>query len=291
MNTYSLATGERLAYQDEGRGPPILLIHGWGVSGRLFAPQVAALAGRFRLVVPDMLGHGESNPFTPETQFSRMADSLAGLISHLELRSVCVVGWSMGALVGWDLLRRYPQLDIAGVVTVDMVPRVLNGQGWSLGLREGKDHHVFDRHLALMRSDWPAFAELFISRMFAPGNRATRTDLLEAAKREALRNDPNSMANIWAVMVEQDFTAEVARFDQPSLVLSGSHSSLYGSAAGRWLSEHLPQARWVEFAESGHAPNMEQPEEFNRELSAFVDSLHVNHATTVNTPVSTGTKT
>ena len=273
MKAYIQSSGVQLAYNDSGSGPAILLIHGWGVSGALFAGQIDSLADRYRVVVPDLPGHGSSGRFPPEASFAFLADSLVELISHLRLGPLCVVGWSMGAMIAWDLLRRFPQLDIAGLVTVDMVPRLLNGPDWRYGLREGPDRHVFDRHLAMMRADWPAFTELFMSRVFAPDDNPRKTQLLALTKKVALMNDPESMANIWQEMVELDFREDLPRFDLPALVISGSRSRLYGPSGCQWVADHMPRGRMLAFAQSGHAPNLEEPEQFNRVLSEFVDSL------------------
>jgi len=285
------SSGVQLAYRDSGSGRPIVLVHGWGVSGALFAPQVDGLAGTYRVIVPDLPGHGASSPFPEDCSFSCLADCLAELISELKPGPVTLVGWSMGAMVSWDLLRRYRQLDIAGLATVDMVPRLLNGPDWSYGLREGEDHHVFDRHLKLMRSDWPAFTDMFMSRIFSGDDGEAKAGLLARAKKVALENDPESMARIWTEMVEQDFNKELPRLDLPALVISGRHSRLYSTPATQWAAGCMPQAKSVEFSRSGHAPSLEEPDEFNRVLSAFVDSIQTsNRAQSVQKPVETGSK-
>ncbi|MCJ7558779.1 MAG: alpha/beta hydrolase [Gammaproteobacteria bacterium] len=267
------SSGVHLAYEDVGSGPAILLIHGWGVSGALFAGQVDSLAGRHRILVPDLPGHGSSSRFPPGATFGRLADCVAEFITTVRPGPLCVVGWSMGAMIAWDLLRRFPNIDIAGLVTVDMVPRLLNGPDWSYGLRDGADRHVFDRHLAMMRNEWSAFTEIFMSRILAPGHSPRKEALLALTKKATLKNDPESMASIWEEMVEQDFRADLPALDLPTLVVSGSQSRLYGPRGCQWVANHMPQARMVEFSTSGHAPNLEDPEQFNRVLSEFVDSL------------------
>jgi len=290
LKEHKQSSGVQLAYQDQGSGTPILLVHGWGVSGGLFAPQFDGLSDRYRVIAPDLPGHGLSGPFPEKGRFSVLSDCLAELILELRLASVVLVGWSMGAMVCWDLLRRFPQLDIAGVVTVDMVPRLLNGAEWSYGLRAGEDHHVFDRHLAMMRSDWPAFTDLFISRIFADEATAKKSGLMAMAQKAALGNHPESMERIWMEMVEQDFNEELSGFDLPALVISGQKSRLYKEPASQWVAEIMPQAKTVEFSESGHAPNLEEPEKFNQLLSDFVDSINPSPAQKLIRPVSAGSQ-
>ena len=92
MHTIELRNGARLAYRDHGEGPVILLVHGWGVSGELFSEQVSALSGRFRVVVPDLPGHGASDALPANAKFSALSQALGELVSQLKLADVCLVG-------------------------------------------------------------------------------------------------------------------------------------------------------------------------------------------------------
>jgi pimeloyl-ACP methyl ester esterase len=268
---------KQLSFLDEGPAgggaQTILLVHGWGVSGALFEEQIRGLSSQFRVIVPDLPGHGASAPWPPGAPFSHLADSLAQLVTELGLSSFCLVGWSLGALVAWDLLRRHPEAPVAGLVTIDMVPRLLNDDQWSHGLRAGPDRHVFDRMLELMRRDWPACVALFVPRIFAAGDGERRARLVTGATAIALRNDPRSMAEIWGLLVEQDLRADLAGIDLPALVVAGARSQLYRPAAAEWIAGQMPRARLQVFDASGHAPHLEQPDEFNRALAEFAGSL------------------
>jgi pimeloyl-[acyl-carrier protein] methyl ester esterase len=268
---------KQLSFRDEGPAgggaQTILLVHGWGVSGALFEEQISGLSSQFRVIVPDLPGHGASAPWPSGAPFSHLADSLAQLVMELGLRKFCLVGWSLGALVAWDLLRRHPEVPVAGLVTIDMVPRLLNDGQWTHGLRAGPDRHVFDRMLELMRRDWPACVALFVPRIFAAGGSERRERLVARATAIALRNDPRSMAEIWGLLVEQDLRADLAGIEIPALVVAGTQSQLYRPAAAGWIAGQMPRARLQVFDASGHAPHLEQPDEFNRALADFADGL------------------
>jgi pimeloyl-[acyl-carrier protein] methyl ester esterase len=268
---------KQLSYRDEGPASggalTILLVHGWGVSGALFEQQISGLSARFRVIVPDLPGHGGSQAWPPGAPFSYLADCLEQLVTELELRNICLVGWSLGALVAWDLLRRHPGIPVTGLVTIDMVPRLLNDSQWTHGLRAGSDRRVFDRMLELVRRDWPACVALFVPRIFATGDGERRQRLMAGATAIALRNDPRSMAEIWGLLVEQDLRADLAGIEVPALVVAGARSQLYRPSAAEWIADRMPRARLRVFDDSGHAPHLEQPDEFNRALADFADSL------------------
>lgn len=251
----------------------MLLIHGWGVSGALFAPQLAALAGGYRVVVPDLPGHGASAGFPPHAPFSLLADSIAVLIDDLDLRQVCVVGWSLGAMVAWDLLLRYRDLDVGGLVTIDMVPHLLNDEGWPFGLREGVDAQVFWRDLEAMRADWQAYVALFVPRIFAPRFDGGPENWVERTLEVARAADPGSLITIWKRMVEKDFRSALRTIELPALCFCGARSQLYSVEACEWVAHQMPRARTLVFEHSGHAPHIEETGRFNQALADFADSL------------------
>jgi len=286
MHTVDLDNGHRLAYRDQGQGPAMVLVHGWGVSGELFREQLRELSARFRVVVPDLPGHGASDAIPQQGGFTGMADAIAQLIRKLQLEPVCLVGWSLGALVAWDLLHRHTDLPVSSLVTVDMVPRLLNDAGWKYGLREGTDYHAFDRDLSLMQSDWPAFVEIFTARLSSTQQSSKQlagaqsaadwAALLPAVQAVAMGNRPARMACVWQLMVEQDLRQVLPSLHLPALVIAGGQSALYGTAAGEWVAAQMPNARLEIMDESGHAPHLDQPRLFNRLLAEFAAS-HFKH--------------
>lgn len=273
-----LNDGSKIAYRDAGNGSPILLIHGWGVSGELFLPQIEAWSQDHRVIVPDLRGHGGSSPFAASDPFSLLADDMGELLQQLALENVLLVGWSMGAMVAWDLLDRFGSERIAGLATLDMVPCILNDKGWHYGLREGLDASAFSHAIEAMRADWPAYTRVFVPRMFARSLLANYHAEIKITREVAASNDAASMARLWAAMVEQDFRPSLAGMDLPTLVIHGGQSRLYGSAAGRWIAAALPQARYEDFPDSGHTPHMEEPERFNQSISEFRVELDRNRS-------------
>lgn len=270
MHTIELKNGSLLAYRDQGEGPVMLLVHGWGVSGELFDEQVSALSDRFRVIVPDIPGHGASGVFPVGAGFQALADALEELISRLQLRAIVLLGWSLGAMVVWDLLARYPELDIKALVIVDMVPRILNDGEWNFGLREGQDHHAFDREIELIENDWPAYVNLLAPQLISPGSDRPATDLLAIIKAAAISNHAPSMARLWALLVEQDFRAILPNITIPTLVITGGRSALYSVASGQWVAAQIPRSEFVIFESGGHAPHLDQPQRFNQLLAEFV---------------------
>lgn len=265
-----LGDGKRLAYSDAGTGRPLVLLHGWAMSGDLFVPQIEALAGRFRVVVPDLRGHGQSSRLDPADGLSQLADDLEALLYHLDLDDAILCGWSMGAMVAWDHLLRHRGGRIAGLVVIDMSPRVANDEHWTLGTLGGRDEADAVHMMADMRSDWYGFCSRFVPRIFAENADAA---LIGAALAAARANDPASMAQLWGSMIQQDFRASLPRIELPTLIVTGARSQLYSSGTGTWLQGASTRAQRAELAHSGHAPHLEEPARFNRLIQDFSEEL------------------
>jgi pimeloyl-ACP methyl ester carboxylesterase len=109
--------GVRLRYFVGGEGPPLVLVHGLGGAAANWTEVVRALGGRFRLLVPDLAGHGGSSPLTSATSLDPYADLLAGLAEHEGMERAPYVGHSLGALVALRLAVAQPdRVEALGLV-------------------------------------------------------------------------------------------------------------------------------------------------------------------------------
>ncbi|MEO0421831.1 MAG: alpha/beta hydrolase [Pseudomonadota bacterium] len=273
MPSLTLDDGAQLRYREAGQGRSVLLLHGWGVAGACFDPLAQALGEGWHVVVPDLRGHGASSPLSPDQGFDTLVDDLRQLLIALDLRESVVVGWSMGALLAWALANGEAEGRVAGLCSIDMVPRLLNHADWHFGLRDGRDSSIYAEVARRMRENWPAFMRIFVPRVFARGTHSKHQAACEALIEMGKVNDPASMAQLWLSMVEQDLRDALARIDCPTLVTYGEQSLLYEPAASQWVAAQLPDARLQAFAQSGHAPHLEEPEQFTRELLAFMATV------------------
>ncbi len=268
MHHFTASDGARIAYRDEGHGTPLVLLHGLMAHGGFFRLQ-APLAERFRLVTIDLRGHGASPSTGGEPTVETIAEDIASLAEHLGLQGAIGVGWSLGATVLWNVLTGPAASRFAGAVIVDMSARVLNGGDWDLGLSP----EACAARSAAIQDDFRSFAMNAGHAIFADPAADSTRDLAEWAGFEFARNDPEAIASAWASLVRQDARALLKRIEQPTLIVHGAQSSLYGSDTADHLVAALPNARAILFEESGHAPHLEQPALFNRVVTEFAAEL------------------
>jgi pimeloyl-ACP methyl ester carboxylesterase len=105
---YIAPDGARIYYETYGNGPPVLVMHGGLGSIESMSYQIRALAKSHFVIAPDSRGHGRSSDSNAPLSYALMSDDMAGLIDHLKLDQVDVVGWSDGAIIGLDLAMRHP---------------------------------------------------------------------------------------------------------------------------------------------------------------------------------------
>ena len=268
MQHFTASDGASIAYQDEGRGRPLVLLHGLMAHQAFYDPQ-RPLAQHFRLIRVDLRGHGGSGDAGSPLTVDRLAQDVAELASTLDLQQAIGIGWSLGASVLWRVLAGPEGALFAGSVVIDMTPRVLNAGTWQLGLSP----ELCEARSAAIRSDFSTFAanagQAIFTQPIADGNRA----LADWASVEFARNDPAAIGSIWASLVDEDFRADLQRISQPSLIVHGANSQLYGPGTADYLAQALPNARAVRFERSGHAPHLEEPEKFNRLIREFAAGL------------------
>lgn len=263
MRHFTASDGARIAYSDEGEGRALVFLHGLMANSAFFERQ-RALADDFRIVAVDLRGHGRSPAGPVPPTIGRLADDVAGLARELELEGAVGIGWSLGAAVLWRVLAGPESRRFDGAVVVDMTPRVLNDRNWDLGLSS----ETCEARSQAIRDDFPAFAAAAGQAIFAdPGAEADRAASAFAA------NDPGAIGALWESLVEEDFRPLLPSIGQPTLVVHGAHSHLYGADTAGHLVEILPDARSVTFDRSGHAPHLEQPDLFNLTLREFAATL------------------
>lgn len=264
MQHFIASDGVRVAYDDEGGGRPLVLLHGLMAHRGFFARQ-RELATHFRIVNVDLRGHGESRAATGLT-IEQLAEDVSALAEALDLNGAIGIGWSLGASVLWRVLAGPQSGRFAASVIVDMTPRVANDSEWRLGLSS----EACEARRQAIENDFQTFATNAGQAIFAhPDAGATA----RWAGEEFARNDPAAISALWSSLAGEDFRATLGRIRQPTLIVHGARSHLYGSDTADHLGAAIPHSRILEFERSGHSPHIEQPDLFNQTIQDFAASL------------------
>jgi pimeloyl-ACP methyl ester carboxylesterase len=255
--------GIRLACDDVGSGRPVLLIHGVSMSRRFFERNLDALAERFRVVNVDLRGHGESPACEGGHTVAQYARDVHALIEQLGLDGVVLVGWSMGTMVVWELIRQFGTAGLAGHVNVSQGPSSLKRDDWPLGAFTTAELYEL---LEAAQDDFRGVMADFVPTMFADDRPAEEPDMLIS---ETQRLGPNAATCILLDQSLRDFRPVVGSYALPTLCSWGRDEKLVPIAAGEWLAAHQPADLHV-FERSGHCPMWEEPELWNRFVGDWI---------------------
>ena len=268
MEHFTTSDGASIAYEVTGEGRPLLFLHGLMANRAFFGPQ-QPLANDFRLISVDFRGHGESRRAGERPNVDQLASDISTLAEHLDLSGAIGIGWSLGASVLWQVLSGPASARFAAAVIVDMTPRVLNKGDWQLGLSA----EICDARTAAIRDDYSTFALAAGQAIFAQPVEDGKREAAAWAGEQFGKNDSAAMSSVWASLLDKDYRPLLSGIMQPTLIIRGGKSQLYGTETADYLAGALPQARTVTLERSGHAPHVEQPELFNQIIRDFAASL------------------
>jgi pimeloyl-[acyl-carrier protein] methyl ester esterase len=263
---------------EAGKGPPLLLLHGWSAHSGFFLPQMELAQPDRRIIVPDLPGHGRDRRPHTNLSIADLTDALDKFLAARDLRDVALLGWSMGAMVAFDYLARRGAHRIASLIVVDMSARIINDEDWKLGLTSGLDARGAEIAADAMAQDWPRYARRIAPSLFAP-ELAPDHKLLAFAHANVANNDGDTLASLWRSLAQADHRETLASIAMPCLVIAGEQSRLYRPAVTQWLASHIPGSRHVTIPGAGHTPHMEQPAAFNAAIAAFLSASAVASST------------
>lgn len=253
----ALVNGARLAYVDQGQGPPLLLIHGLGASHGDWEAQIAHFSRIFRVIAPDLRGHGDSDDIGPYS-VERFATDLLQLVEQLQLGSHAVVGHSLGGAVAMQMAILRPER---------IVKLVLSNTLPEFRPRTFKQRQMLWYRLLMVRLiGIPALSRRTAAAMFP------RPEQAELRAQVALRNGRVPKAvylsslralSGWSV---QD---KLQWLRMPTLVLA-SELDYFDPRLAQNFTEALPDGRCRLFQGAHHGLPMEFPEEFNRAVMDFL---------------------
>lgn len=226
--------------------------------GASFAPLIDRLEG-IACHAPDLPGHGAPG--------AGLDDCVALVHEIAADRPVVVLGWSMGAAIAWRYIRAHGAGRLAGLITVDMAPKLGVTPDWPHGLI-GQDAAHLAATTAEIHGDWPAAAQKIATTMFARREGAPVMPR-DAALAQVLDNDPEIMARYWDEMVAMDLRDVMPAITCPYLVAHGGQSRVYPGSSAQWLADQVAGAARVCFEASGHSPHLEEPDKFAEAVRAF----------------------
>jgi len=247
----------RMAYDDFGQGRPLVVVHGFPLSRAIWGAQVAQLSAHYRVIAPDLRGHGDSEATPGPYSMELLADDILALLEALQIDQPIVLGGlSMGGYVAMAFARRYPER-LAGL----LLTATRAGSDTTAG-KDGRRQAVAAVQQA---GTIQPTVDGMLPKLFAPQTYAEDPDLVVEVRRIIEHTSIEGVINAQLGMLARlDSTAMLSNLDVPGLVIHGDHDQIIPLEAAQELAAVLPNGSMAEIKGAGHLLNMEQPAEFNQ---------------------------
>jgi len=254
--------GVRLATVDEGRGVPLVLVHGFPLDHSMWQNQIDHFSRHCRVIAPDLRGFGSSDATPGTVNMAEMADDVAGLLDAIEVKeTVVLAGLSMGGYVAFQFWRRHAQR-LRGLVLCD--PRATADTAEAAAQRRQTAERVL--------REGPAFlAETMLSQLLAPVTRNSRPEVAAEIRRAIESAHAEGVAAASRGMAERpDVTPWLGEIEIPTLIIVGQYDAISPVEEMGRIAAAIPGARLVEVSNAGHLSPLENPAAVNRAIDDFL---------------------
>ncbi|MGH2360921.1 MAG: alpha/beta fold hydrolase [bacterium] len=254
--------GVEISYKDEGEGLPVVLLHGFPFSGRMWNRQIAALAPSHRVITPDFRGFGDSGgvPSTVE----QLAGDVKSVVEHLELEPFVLGGFSMGGYVAFRYLAEHADR-VHALMLLDTRAEA--------DAPEAKQRRYagIDR----IKSEGPdGFLNDFAKLVLSPKTVESRPDVVAQVRQMMEEERAESLTGgLKAIAERPDSTPLLGRLKMRTLIVVGEDDKATPPDSAKKMHEAISGSQLVIISGAGHMTNIEQPERFTKALREFLETV------------------
>jgi pimeloyl-ACP methyl ester carboxylesterase len=253
-----------LAYTDQGKGQPVVLLHAFPQNQTMWEPQIAALSNTHRVIAPDFRGFGESDAPPGAYLLEQYADDVKGLLDHLSIEQAVFVGLSMGGYTLFAFYRKYAAC-VKALVLADTRA--------GADSEEGKAGRLAMAKMAQEKGAG-AVADVMLPKLLSPDALRTRPELVRQIRARIERTQPTGIAGAQMAMAARtDSMPLLSQIACPTLIVMGELDGPTPPSEGQLMAGKIPGARLTIIPQAGHLSNLEQPEAFTAALAEFLRGL------------------
>lgn len=257
--------GITVSYDDFGNSDiPIIFIHGFPFNKSMWTNQIEFLKNTHRVIAYDIRGYGKSTAGKDEQSIALFADDLIHFMDALQIDKAIVCGFSMGGYTVLNAVSRYASRFEALILCdtqciADSSEAKEKRNKIIVQVKEGKINE---------------FTENFLASVFCPESMKSKPVPVEKAKKIILYTSPLTIAGgLTALSNRSETCSTVNKISIPALILCGKEDTVTPVGQSVFLQSHIQNSELHIIENAGHMSNLEQPEQFNRHLGNFIQSL------------------
>jgi 3-oxoadipate enol-lactonase len=253
-----------IAYRLLGEGSPVVLLHPFPANHEFWLPVAEALSTRYRVILPDMRGHGDSGVGDGPATMEKHAADIARVMDDAEIGRAPLVGVSIGGYALFEFWRRHRGRVAALGLCNTKAPAD------SAEARAGRLQAAND---VLERGTEPFFQSMIL-RLLGRSTREARPDLVDGALRMMRKMSPEDVAQVQRGMAERPDSVDTLKtINVPTLLMTGDEDMLTGANEAELMRQHITGSQLRVIPKAGHYSPWEQPEEAGKLLRQFLEQL------------------
>jgi pimeloyl-ACP methyl ester carboxylesterase len=253
-----------LFYEIRGSGPPVVLLHPFPCHHEFWNPVAAALESRYRLIVPDLRGHGDSEIGEGPALMPKHANDLLRVLDSAGARKAVLIGCSIGGYILFEFWRRFRERVTA---------LGLCGTRPQADTAEARSNRLRSATVVLEHGPEP-FLETLIPKLMGRTTLSTRPDIVDGARAMMRKMSAEDISLVLRGMAERpDSVADLKTINVPTLVVIGEEDVLSTVGDGELMRQNIAGSQLKVIPKAGHYAPREQPEVVGKALRQFLDDL------------------
>jgi 3-oxoadipate enol-lactonase len=253
-----------IVYRVVGEGAPVVLLHPFPVNHEFWVPVANALSTRYRLILPDLRGHGGSDVGEGPATMDKHAADIAAVMDDAGVGRAPLVGVSIGGYVLFEFWRKY-RGRVAALGLCNTKAPADSGEARAGRLQAAND--------VLERGTEPFF-ESMVPRLLGKTTRETRPDLVDGALRMMRKMSPEDVAQVQRGMAARPDSMDTLKtINVPTLLVTGDEDILTGVNEAELMRQHISGSQLCVIPKSGHYSGWEQPEDVGKVLRQFLEQV------------------
>jgi pimeloyl-ACP methyl ester carboxylesterase len=261
----NVTSGDAVLFAEEqGSGPPLVLLHPFPADHRFWHPLVPHLVSRYRVLMPDLRGSGESSAGEGPATMAKHAADIDRICQAAKVERAAFVGVSIGGYILLEFWRRYPQR-VAALVLADTRATPDTPEGRAARLKSITEVQLHGP---------AAFVESMTPKLLGETTRSSRPDVARTALAILNQSTVVGLTALQQGMAERpDSVPTLKTITVPTLVMVGEEDTLTPPSDAEQMQREIPGSRLVKVAAAGHFSPFEQPEAVGKVLRGFLDPL------------------
>jgi len=253
-----------IVYWVVGDGPPVVFLHPFPAHHEFWTPVAEELSSHYRLILPDLRGHGESEVGEGPATMAKHAADLARVMNDAQADRAPLIGVSIGGYILFEFWRRHRNR-VAALGLCNTKAPADNAEGRAGRLQAAND--------VLERGTEP-FLQSMVPRLLGKTTREARPDFVDGALRMMRQMSPEDIAQVQRGMAERPDSVETLKtINVPSLLVTGDEDILTGINEAELMRQYISGSHLRVIQKAGHYSPWEQPPEASRLLRQFLNSL------------------